>query len=122
MDCLGCSDGDVYNRVIVNQVTSDEIGLFCERCETEHFGDLLDKPIWHQDHGCAFCDNPGTYILPHLECLIERDDGSIEYIEYDELGDDVAICEMHLRELIPNEEVVKELISKEKSKSRHLKV
>lgn len=121
MDCIGCGEGDVYNRVIVNQVSSEEVALFCEGCESKNFGDLLDNPSWHQENGCAFCDNAGTYKMPHVECLIEANDGSIEYVEYAQLSDDVAICEMHLRELIPNDKLVEELMPKERSKTGHLK-
>jgi hypothetical protein len=91
-------------------VSRQEIGLYCEACENRDFGNLLEKPSWHQDNGCAFCDNPGTYKLPQLDCLIE-DDGIRQYIEYMIFDDTIAICESHLKELLPRNTVIEDLVA-----------
>lgn len=95
MECIRCGDGDAFNRVVVNQVSKHELGLFCGPCEDHLFGRLLSEPAWHQEHGCAFCDRDGPYALPPLECLVE-DDGSPRLLEYGSLNGAVHICERHL--------------------------
>lgn len=113
MDCIDCGKSNAFNRVIVNRVSQQQIGLYCENCESDNFGTILDNPTWHQDHGCAFCDNAGTYKLPKLDCLIENDDGSTRHIEYMMFDDTVAICESHLKELVPHQTVIEDLTPKE---------
>ena len=122
MECIGCGKKGAFNRIIVNQVSGDEIALYCEDCERENFGNLLDNPSWHQEHGCAFCDNPGTYKLPEVDCLIVSEDGSIQDCEYLLFDDVVAICESHLRELIPENTVIEELMPKDERHSSHVRV
>lgn len=103
MDCISCGEDGVFNRVVVNQVSNTELGLYCEACESEQFGSLLSDPMWHQSHGCAFCDEPGKYSLPNLECLIESDTGDARIIEYTIHEHTVTICEQHLAALMPDD-------------------
>lgn len=106
MECISCGRADVLNRVVVNQLTRHEHGLFCADCEAEQFGELLSKPAWHRDNGCAFCDGDGRFALPSLECLIERDDGSPRLVEHDPLEESVRLCETHVEELLPPESTI----------------
>ena len=114
MECINCKNDDSFNRVVVHQVSGEKVGCYCESCESEAFGELLDDPAWHQDHGCAFCDGAGTYKLPTLECVIENDDGSIRFLEYASVGETVTICEDHLQELLPPEDTAAEQSSEKR--------
>lgn len=103
MECISCGRSDVLNRIVVNQLTRHEHGLFCTDCERAQFGELLSNTTWHQEHGCAFCDRDGRFALPELDCLIERDDGSARLVEHGPLDDAVRLCERHVEELLPPE-------------------
>lgn len=109
MECVSCNESDVFNRVIRNQVRGEEIGLFCDDCESETFGELLDEPAWHQENGCAFCDGAGKYQLPKMECLIETDGGEPRVLEFTTFEYTVTICRSHLDELLPHDESVEDL-------------
>ncbi len=122
MNCIGCEESEVFNRVIVNQINHQELGLYCEQCETEKFGSLLNDSSWHQDRGCAFCENAGTYQLPKVDCLIKDDDGEPKHIDFEMYDDTVALCEDHLKELIPEKKIFKELMDKEKVYQEKLEV
>jgi hypothetical protein len=100
MECISCNDSDVLNRVVVNQLSRAEHGAFCAACEERRFGELLATRSWHQDHGCAFCDRDGRFALPKLDCVIERDDGTVQSAEYGSLQEAVRLCEEHLEELL----------------------
>ena len=106
MECISCNGSDVLNRAVVNQLTRHEHGLFCEDCEREHFGGLLDDAAWHQENGCAFCDGDGRFVLPELDCVIEYDDGTPSLLEYDSLRDAVRLCEDHVEELVHSEKTI----------------
>lgn len=99
MECITCRRDDVFNRVVVNQLADRELGLFCADCESTTFGGLLDRPEWHQAHGCAFCDGAGRYALPTLECLVQSD-GASPQLEYAAGEETVALCRDHLEELL----------------------
>lgn len=110
MKCIRCGKTDVLNRAVVDQLTRHEHGLFCTDCEADVFGELLENPVWHQDHGCAFCDSNGRFALPSLECVIERDDGTPQLLEYGDLEEAVRLCEAHLEELADAEETIRRTI------------
>lgn len=114
MECVKCKRSGEFNRVVVNQLSKRELGLFCEDCEQETFGELLQDSNWHNDNGCAFCDGDGKFTLPTLECLIEADDGSVRHVEYETLFDPVQLCERHLGTLLPPERSVSELLPTER--------
>lgn len=99
MECITCRRADVFNRVVVNQLSDRELGLFCEDCESETFGGLLTHPEWHQPHGCAFCDGAGRFALPILECLVQRDDDAPQ-LEYSTLEGAVTLCRHHVEQLL----------------------
>jgi hypothetical protein len=101
MDCISCTDSGVVNRVLVNRLTGEEVGLYCEGCEAETFGRVLGDQEWHQDNGCAFCDGSGTYLLPRVDCLIEADDGSPRLVEYLTIEGSVSLCPDHVDRLLP---------------------
>lgn len=103
MDCISCGNSDVLNRVVVNQLTRHEHGLFCADCEGTQFGTLLSNAAWHQEHGCAFCERDGRFALPEIDCLIERDDGTPRHVEHGPLQDAVRLCERHVEELLDAE-------------------
>lgn len=117
MECISCEQADVFNRVVRNQVRGENLGLFCEDCEAEAFGNLLENDSWHQDNGCAFCDGPGKYQLPKLECLIESESGTSDVIEFTTFEYTVCLCKTHLQELLPRDTLLEEL-TREKAKSR----
>lgn len=100
MECISCNESDVLNRVVVNQLTSAEHGAFCAGCEERTFGELLTNRNWHQEHGCAFCDRDGRFALPELDCVVERDDGTVRSVEYGPIREAVRLCERHLEELL----------------------
>jgi len=102
MDCLSCPDPGVVNRVLVNRLTGEEVGLYCEDCEAEAFGGVLGDPAWHQDNGCAFCEGSGTYLLPRVDCLIEADDGSPRLVEYLTIEGSISLCPAHVDRLLPD--------------------
>ncbi len=102
MECLSCTEPGVVNRVLVNRLTGEEVGLYCEDCEAEAFGGVLGDPDWHQDNGCAFCDGAGTYLLPEVDCLIEDDDGSPRLVEYLTIEGSVSLCPDHVDRLLPD--------------------
>lgn len=105
MECIRCGTYGELNRVVVNQLTGRERGLLCEDCEAETFGRLLENPAWHQEHGCAFCDGDGRFVLPELDCLIEYDDADAPpLVEYGDAAEAVRFCEAHLEELLPDEQ------------------
>lgn len=106
MECISCNESDVLNRVVVNQLTRHEHGLFCADCEAERFGSLLSDSAWHQEHGCAFCDSDGRFALPELDCVIEGDDGSTRLVEHGPLRDAVRLCERHVEELLPADQSI----------------
>lgn len=106
MECITCRRDDVFNRVVVNRLSGGEIGLFCEACEAETFGGLLERPAWHQANGCAFCDGDGRFALPALECLVRHDDGSSQ-LEYPPLEGSVKLCGEHVEELVHPETPVR---------------
>lgn len=110
MKCAKCDKSNVLNRVIVNQLTGHEHGLFCEACEADVFGELLENPAWHQKHGCAFCDNDGRFALPRLDCLIEHGDGSPRHTEHEPIENAVRLCEHHVDELLPPDKTIKRKI------------
>lgn len=105
MECITCRRTDVFNRVVVNQLSKRELGLFCEDCEFETFGGLLERPAWHQSHGCAFCDGDGRFALPALECLVQREEGTPQ-LEYSTLKDTVKLCRDHVEELAHPESAI----------------
>lgn len=110
MECISCNRSEVPNRVVVNQLTRHEHGLFCEACETEVFGELLTNAAWLQDNGCSFCDNNGRFALPELECLIEYSDDTPPLLEYGPLEGAVRLCEEHVEELVHPERTIKRKI------------
>lgn len=89
----------MFNRIVINQLSGHEHGLYCEECEKEKFGTLLEDSYWHQSNGCAFCDAPGKFKLPKLDCLIENEDGSAHSHEYLSLDDSVVLCVSHTEAL-----------------------
>lgn len=106
MECISCRRADVFNRVVVNRLSDRELGLFCGDCEAETFGRLLEDPAWHQEDGCAFCDGEGRFVLPALECLVERDDDT-SLLEYSAPEATVALCGSHLEELVHPETTIR---------------
>jgi hypothetical protein len=110
MDCISCNESEVLNRAVVNQLTRHAHGLFCEACETERFGELLERSAWHQDNGCAFCDRNGRFALPRLDCVIEHGDDTPPYLEYESLEQSVRLCEAHVEELVHPEKTIKRTI------------
>lgn len=113
MECISCDDPGAFNRVVVNQVSGRELALFCESCEADAFGSLLDEPAFHQDRGCAFCDGSGQYVVPELDCLILDDGGDLRAVEYTVDDDTVALCADHLAELIPDDVSLPEVLAGE---------
>ena len=110
MECISCSRSEVMNRAVVNQLTRHEHGLFCDACETERFGELLEDPVWHQDNGCAFCDSDGRFALPKVDCIIEYTDETPPSLEYESLDTSVRLCETHVEELVHPEKTIKRKI------------
>lgn len=102
MDCISCTDDGAFNRVLVNRLTGEELGLYCADCEAETFGAVLDDTTWHQENGCSFCDGAGKYLLPQLDCLIEGDDGDARLVEYMTIDEDVSLCAGHVDRLLPD--------------------
>lgn len=120
MECITCGRDDAFNRVVVNQVARRDIGLFCEDCEREQFGSLLEETDWHHDNGCAFCGGNGKFALPPLECLIETDDGDVRHLEYDTLFDSVQLCGAHLDLLATGDYDVGDAVAQEVEGRHHL--
>lgn len=108
MECTKCENPEAFNRVIINQLTGEELGVFCSDCESTSFGEILDNPHWHQQNGCAFCENPGKFKLPELDCLIESEDGTLSTLEYITLDETVALCTAHIRDILPNDKIIGE--------------
>lgn len=113
MECISCEQADVFNRVVRNQVRGENLGLFCEDCEAEAFGELLETESWHQDNGCAFCDGAGKYQLPKLECLIESETGEPRIIEFSTFEYTASLCKAHLQELLPRDTILEDLTSEQ---------
>jgi hypothetical protein len=113
MECLSCTDPGVVNRVLVNRLTGEEVGLYCEDCEAAAFGGVLGDPDWHQDNGCAFCEGSGTYLLPRVDCLIE-DDGSPRLVEYLTIEGAVSLCPDHVDRLLPDDVRLEDLEADER--------
>jgi hypothetical protein len=111
MECISCEQADVFNRVVRNQIRGENLGLFCEECEAEAFGNLLENATWHQDNGCAFCDGTGKYQLPKLECLIESETGEPIDLEFSTFEYTVCLCRTHLKELLPSDTILEDIIS-----------
>jgi hypothetical protein len=112
MECIKCGDPDAFGRVVINRMTREEIGLLCERCESVTFGELLCDDTWHQQKGCAFCDNSGKYQLPLLECLIDYGDGSPKSLEYTTFDYNASLCKSHLSKILPPDVVIEDIASK----------
>lgn len=106
MECITCRRDDVFNRVVVNELSDRELGLFCADCESTTFGGLLDHPEWHQAHGCAFCDGAGRFALPTLECIV-KPDGAEPQLEYATDEETVALCRDHIEELLHPETTIR---------------
>ena len=115
MECTKCGSQEAFNRAVINQLTGQELGFYCKGCETEQFGEILDDYTWHRNNGCAFCDNAGKYKLPKLDCIIERDNGAIDHIEYLLNEYTVSLCPKHTSQLF-DEEI--EFEEKESSKQK----
>lgn len=113
MECISCEAHEVFNRVIINRLTGEEIGVYCEDCEFKDFGEMLEDPSWHQENGCAFCENSGRYKLPKLDCLIENDDGSPRLLEYMHFDYTITLCSNHTEKLLAEDLSLAEIESGE---------
>jgi len=110
MQCVSCHEEEVLNRIVVNHRSRQKHGLFCQDCESNLFGKLLDNPTWHQQHGCAFCDGDGRFALPAVDCIIEDNSGAIQQIEYEDLNRAVCLCFQHVEELLHEETTIRQRV------------
>ena len=114
MECISCGSDEVFNRAIINQLSGEGIGFYCEDCESKEFGGLLDNEKWHQENGCAFCENSGKYKLPKLDCVIERDNGSIRVIEYQRYEYKITLCSDHTETVLGDETSLADLTTQDR--------
>lgn len=121
MECISCQSHEAFNRVVVNRLTGHSYGGYCKSCETEKFGELLDDSAWHQDNGCAFCDNSGKYKLHKLDCLIEKD-GDTNALEFLSRDGSIALCSGHTRRLFSQPAVLPDAESSEQKTVPKLEV
>lgn len=98
MECVHCG-GNAFNRIVINEHSSEEEGGVCVDCEDRAFEGLIQDHGRHRSEGCALCPADADVSLPTVECLIEWDDGSVE-VEYHVDEETLHLCKRHLEEFL----------------------
>lgn len=111
-ECVSCDSNTPQFRVVIDLDTERRIGVICEPCLKEEFGDTILSPDWRNQDGCAICDRDDFYGLPPVN--LTRETRGVDQIcsryEYSLEDDVLGLCDEHLSwltaEEIPQQPVV----------------
>lgn len=101
MTCSSCETGEACHRVVVDVHDGAVRGEYCWSCETEHFGEVLERGDWSGGSRCVLCDDHGGFALPLREIeYVETPDGEVRRDTYPVTPETPRICRNHLEEVL----------------------